>query len=173
MIEFKVRGEPKALKRHRTGVIYGRSGKPVMKNGRVITHNYDPSAEDKKDFLAAVQNNAPDKFLEGALYLECHLWFKRPKNHYGTGRNAGHLKETAPIFHTSVPDSSNIVKFIEDAFKNIYFDNDSQISVGLGIKKYANDYPFVHVKLMEVSEWLKMCGSVGGMRNYNKQLVLL
>ena len=177
MIDFTVRGNPKALKRHQTTAIYkkGPDGKPipVMKNGRVITRQYDPSAEDKKDFIAAVQNNAPETFLTGPLYLELHLFFQRPKAHYRTGQHSGELKESAPTWHINKFDLSNVQKFVEDSLNNIMYADDAQISVVFVYKKWANVYPFIRVKLMPVMEWIGETKDSGGVKEHNKQLALL
>lgn len=49
------------------------------------------------------------------LSLDCEFFIRRPKGHYGTGRNAGTIK---PAFvdaePTGRPDLSNLVKLIED-----------------------------------------------------------
>lgn len=161
-IEFTIRGNPQALKRHRTVAIYrkGADGKahPIIKNGRVITRSYDPSAEDKKDFLAAVENNIPPQLLNGPLFLEVNFYFMRPKGHFRTGLHEGELKDSSPIFHTSKPDLSNTVKFIEDALMGKYFRDDSQIAIEWISKRYADDYPFIEIKLMEIPEYIQRYG---------------
>lgn len=48
------------------------------------------------------------------LRIETRFYVTRPKGHYGTGRNAGLLKASAPRYPTGRPDYSNLVKLIED-----------------------------------------------------------
>lgn len=48
------------------------------------------------------------------LALDCLFYVKRNKGHYGTGRNAGVLKDWAPRWPTGRPDRSNLEKMIED-----------------------------------------------------------
>lgn len=48
------------------------------------------------------------------LSLDCTFYVKRNKDHYGTGRNAGLLKDWAPKYPTGKPDLSNLKKMIED-----------------------------------------------------------
>lgn len=48
------------------------------------------------------------------LLLSCVFVVKRPKGHYGTGRNAAVLKDWAPARPTGKPDLSNLGKMIED-----------------------------------------------------------
>lgn len=40
--------------------------------------------------------------------------FPRPKSHYGTGRNAGVVKPSAPTVHTSPPDSDKLMRAVGD-----------------------------------------------------------
>lgn len=48
------------------------------------------------------------------LLLSCAFYMKRSKGHFGTGRNAGALKDSAPGRPTGRPDLSNLGKMIED-----------------------------------------------------------
>lgn len=73
--------------------------------------------------------------FEGPLRLECRFYFKRPKAHYGTGRNAGQLKRSAPIYHVSKPDVDNAVKFVFDCLNNILYLDDRQV-IGLKAEKH-------------------------------------
>jgi len=119
-IILTVLGSPKALKRHRTV----RVGKHKQ-----TTVNYDPSAGDKKDFLAIVQHKAPKKLITGPVSLMVCCYFPRPKGHYGTGRNANVLKERYKIDerYTKTPDGDNLLKFIADSLNGIFWSDDRQI----------------------------------------------
>lgn len=67
------------------------------------------------------------------------IWFQmlRPKGHYGTGRNAGILKESAPKYPTTKPDLSKCVRAIEDALTGIVWKDDSQVVYLQTGKMYA------------------------------------
>lgn len=41
--------------------------------------------------------------------------FARPLSHYGTGRNKGVLKPSAPVFHATTPDLDKIARAVCDA----------------------------------------------------------
>ncbi len=137
MISFTVYGEPKALKRHRT-----------VRCGQ-FNREYDPSAPDKSDFLAKCQAHRPALPLTGALYLSVIATFGRPKNHFGTGKNAGRLKENAPNYHTSRPDADNIYKFCADALNGVFFRDDNQIAHAEVLKLYGNT-PNVALTILEL-----------------------
>ena len=64
--------------------------------------------------------------LRGAVKYEARFYFKRPKSHYGTGRNSDCLKNSAPRHHTKKPDSSKLARAAEDALTGIIWHDDSQ-----------------------------------------------
>ena len=126
-ITLEASGDPKALMRHRM---------PWRgKNPR----SYDPSAKDKKDFLAMVKNNAPKKPLTGPIVMDVRFYMQRPKKHYRTGKFAGKLKDTAPLHHTNKKDLDNLVKFIGDSLNGVFYKDDSQICELHAYKKYDHN----------------------------------
>ncbi|RYH06785.1 hypothetical protein EON65_42440 [archaeon] len=82
--KFTVFGEPIALSRHR-----------VTRGGIM----YNPSAKFQADFLLACSSYLPPTPLEGSIAVNMVFYFSRPKNHYGTGKNANVLKNTADVWH--------------------------------------------------------------------------
>lgn len=121
MIRFIVHGTPKALKRHRTG-----------KFG-----NYDPSKLDKETFLILAHKHRPSKPLDCPIKLSLTFQFPRPKSHFGTGKNSERLKDNAPYWHTSTPDTDNLVKMVADALNGVYWKDDSCICDISAIKMYS------------------------------------
>jgi len=62
------------------------------------------------------------------LRIECEFFVKRPKGHWGTGRNADLLKERFAVARpTGRPDLSNLVKLVEDALTTLAWADDDQI----------------------------------------------
>jgi hypothetical protein len=53
---------------------------------------YNPSAKLQKEFSEACAEQLPIIPLQGPLEATLVFYFKRPKNHYGSGRNAHILK---------------------------------------------------------------------------------
>jgi len=72
------------------------------------------------------------------LSLDCTFYVKRPKSHYGTGRNAGVLKDWAPKYPTGKPDRSNLEKMVEDCLvlARVMPDDDQNVR-GRGEKLYV------------------------------------
>jgi Holliday junction resolvase RusA-like endonuclease len=75
--------------------------------------------------------------LDGPVLVEFTFYMPRPKHHYGSGRNAGVLKSSAPRFHTSAPDALKLARGVEDALKGLVYRDDSQIAVELLQKLYG------------------------------------
>ena len=126
-IKFTVLGEPKAQKRHRST----RTSTGIR--------NYDPSASDKQDFKWMAYNNRPLTPFDQPLRVDVTFFFSRPKSHFGTGKNAGVLKESAPEWHIAKPDRDNCDKQVLDALKGVFWRDDSIVCSGEIEKKYSTN----------------------------------
>lgn len=137
--EFTVLGEPQALKRHRT-----------FRRGNFVG-TYDPSKADKKDFVAAIQQNAPPKPIDAPLAITVKFYFSRPKSHYRTGKYAGVLKPNAPIWHTKRPDIDNLLKFIADSLNGVFWRDDTLICQVVKMSKRYSDRPRteIYIKILD------------------------
>lgn len=100
---------------------------------------------DVKAFAEKVMQNIP--LMIGPLSLRITFYMPRPKGHYGTGRKAGVLKLTAPNHHTSKPDTTKLIRSLEDALKGVVWHDDSQVSVQYAEKLYAHDKPGASVQV--------------------------
>lgn len=132
-------GEPKAQKRHRH-----------FKRGEFVGV-YDPSKKAKEDLLSVIQDQAPDKPYDEPLRVDTYLYFQRPKAHYGTGRNAGKLKPSAPRWHTKKPDKDNVEKKIFDSMSKVFWRDDSIICHGRAIKQYSAK-PRIEIVICSIDE---------------------
>jgi Holliday junction resolvase RusA-like endonuclease len=115
MISITINGNPKPQARPRF----------VKRNSFVTV--YDKSKQDKKDFLTETDEVSPLEPFESPTSVEIVFAFKRPKAHYGSGRNANKLKPSAPKFHTKKPDIDNLQKFVFDALNGVFWKDDSYI----------------------------------------------
>jgi Holliday junction resolvase RusA-like endonuclease len=111
-LKFSIKGSPKAQKRHRH-----------TKKG----FTYDPSVNDKRDFLALIHAEAPKKPLYGAISLTVRFSMPYPKKWLRTGKLAGELKPNAPKEFTNRPDIDNLLKFVLDSFNKVVIHDDSQV----------------------------------------------
>lgn len=74
----------------------------------------------------------------GPLHLFVGFILPRPKSHYGTGKNAGVLKPSAPTWHTSKPDATKLLRCIEDAMTGIVWTDDAVIAKQEVFKGYGS-----------------------------------
>ncbi|WP_137991217.1 RusA family crossover junction endodeoxyribonuclease [Streptomyces vilmorinianum] len=80
--------------------------------------------------------------LDEAVSLDVTFYFDRPKGHFGTGRNAGQLKRSAPVWPTSPPDLSKLIRSTEDALTDAgVWRDDSYAAAIRASKRYVDDGP--------------------------------
>lgn len=72
-----------------------------------------------------------------SLMLELDFYLKRPEGHWGTGRNAHLLKDSAPAAPLVVPDVDKITRAIFDALTGVVYSDDSRVTLGIMEKRYA------------------------------------
>lgn len=126
-------------------------GKPISKKNPLFFRKKTKSG---KGFVTSVnmQKTEEGRFLyEVEKQLDSHMPFKgpvrvnlrfylqRPKYHYGTGKNAGKLKLTAPFYPVVTPDWDRLSLFVCDCLKGIGFVDDRQIVDALVIKRYSHE----------------------------------
>jgi len=132
-----------------TITVYGRpqqrgSKKPFIIRGGPRKGQASMCDDNKRSapWMAAVTAAAAEvmdggTLLTGPVELTAKFFFKRPNSHFGTGRNDGKLKESAPSFHSQQPDLSKLLRAVEDALSGIVYGDDRQITFyGTGTGKY-------------------------------------
>ncbi len=79
------------------------------------------------------------------------FWFfvTRPREHYGSGKNANILKPSAPSHPTGRPDVTKLIRSTEDALTGIVWRDDAQIVEQIGHKGYAQK-PGCHIFVREL-----------------------
>ena len=77
--------------------------------------------------------------MSGPLKATIFFKFSRPKSHYGTGKNKGKLKGSAPVYYDKKPDVDNLVKFVLDCLNGLAWDDDAQIVEIDAVKRYCDD----------------------------------
>jgi Holliday junction resolvase RusA-like endonuclease len=100
---------------------------------------YDPSSQDKKEFILLSSKYAPKHPLEGAISVSMVFHMPRPNSHYRKGKYSHLLKSNAPEHHILKPDIDNIVKFYLDAMSGIFWDDDARICRVEASKVYSKD----------------------------------
>ena len=135
VLEGTVIGKPATAGSKRTGVVTvkGPDGKrvPKLRAGRVQTFTADDQGEQGKAFRSAVIDVVSELHtgppIDAPLVLELTEYRPRSSAHFGTGRNAGLLKGSAPAYPAVRPDLSKVIRAFEDAIAQVVIREDSRI----------------------------------------------
>lgn len=122
--------------------VYGSPAPQGSKNRNAHGALYESSAA-VKPWREAVKTAALDALhhdggwvaLDGPVWLDVQFSLRRPKNHYGTGRNAGRLKASAPPYPTTTPDLDKLVRSTQDALKDAGVVTDDSVVASLSATK--------------------------------------
>ena len=83
--------------------------------------------------------------LDGPLRLDVVFTMPRPKAHYRIrARLPQELRSEAPMFHTSAPDTTKLLRAVEDALTGIVWRDDRQIAVQY-VTKFYGDRPGANI----------------------------
>ena len=144
MIEFFVLGVPKPAGSKRV-FLNKKTGKPI------VTDASGQAGKDwRGDVKAAAQRAYQGPLLIGPIRLVVLFLMPRPKGHFGTGRNAGFVKTSAPPWHTIAPDATKLLRGLEDALAGIIYADDGQIVSQFVVKRYGNERSGARVKIIPI-----------------------
>lgn len=117
----------------------------VPKLGRaVLTDASGQAGKDWRGDCKHVAQQHADQSLFGAeLRLAVTFVMPRPRSHY---RANGELKPNAPRWHSHKPDTTKLLRSIEDALTGILWRDDAQIVMQSAAKVYG-ERPGAHVKV--------------------------
>jgi Holliday junction resolvase RusA-like endonuclease len=113
-VRFTVHGKPQPAGSKRAIPIY-RKGRQFT--GRVAVVEDAKRSKPWQTVVAAAAVEAMDgrELLTGPLALEVYFYVARPAGHYGKGRNASRLRASAPRYPAVKPDTTKLVRAVEDA----------------------------------------------------------
>lgn len=109
--------------------------------GRIIVNTVDanPNAKTWKKLVSyTARMHYHDAPLLGPLECRFEFVVKRPQGHFGTGKNEGKVKDSAPAFPTSKPDVLKLSRGTEDALTEILWVDDAQVVNQSATKRYGN-----------------------------------
>jgi len=88
-----------------------------------------------------------------AVCLKLIFLKDRPKGHFGSGRNAGMIRSSAPAHFTTTPDLTKLTRAVEDGLTGIVWKDDSQVICQATMKRYcrADETPGVQVIIETVN----------------------
>ena len=76
--------------------------------------------------------------IDGPVHLTARFDLQRPQGHWGTGRNAGQLRATAPMLPGTKPDLDKLLRALCDAIAMAgVVRGDQQITTITAAKRYA------------------------------------
>ena len=121
------------------------------KTGRaIVTEDNKKGKPWRADVQAAARDAIQlEELLTGPLVLEVSFYFVRPKSHFGSGKNAKVLKPSAPTHPATRPDTTKLLRALEDALTGVLWRDDSQIVYQFAMKGFAR-FPGVAVKLYTI-----------------------
>lgn len=129
--------------------------------GTIRPKNYTPADHPAKAFQAGVRFFARQGWkaepCEDLLFhVDILAAIDRPKGHYGTGRNAGQLKPSAPVWmgKRGAGDNDNIEKTIWDALSGIVWKDDAQVVSNATQRRYIlpGEEPMAIVRILIVND---------------------
>jgi Holliday junction resolvase RusA-like endonuclease len=122
------------------------------KLGRVMM---TPASKKTKPWMSTVSavvrsqyHNRP--LLTDPLRLGMQFRILRPKGHWGSGRNAATLKQSAPTHPTVKPDLTKLVRATEDALTGVLWRDDTQVVAGIYSKIYVERDPGVVIQVSRI-----------------------
>jgi Holliday junction resolvase RusA-like endonuclease len=97
-------------------------------SGRIIlTESVKGSKNWQGQVAAAAAEAHAGALLDGPLRVWLTFYRPRPRSHYGSGRNAGTVKSSAPRFPHTRPDVLKLARGVEDACTGIVWTDDARI----------------------------------------------
>jgi Holliday junction resolvase RusA-like endonuclease len=133
----------------KTAFISKSTGRPMVKDNDVRLPQWR-----MKVTAAAMEAIGSQSFplpIEGGVGMTVDFILERPKNHFGSGRNAEQVKESAPTFPATMPDIDKLLRAILDALTDAQvWKDDGQVVWVQARKVYAlpgHTQPGVHIVL--------------------------
>ena len=126
MINLIIQGKIQPKQRARSGQGFSYTPAPTVSYENLIKVIYN-------------KNYPGSRPISTAIEVCIKAFFNRPKSHYGTGKNAGKLKASAPEYCVVNKDVDNIAKIVLDALNKIAYVDDKQVVSLTVSKQYAED----------------------------------
>lgn len=129
------------------GTVFTIPGPPVQQGsmraftrpgGRVgMTHGNEKKLREFRARIAVAADAAGVEPVRGPVKVTVAFFLPRPKGHFGTGRNAGALKDSSPRWPAGKPDVDKLERALLDGLTGIAFHDDAQVCVVNKRKSYA------------------------------------
>jgi Holliday junction resolvase RusA-like endonuclease len=117
----------------------------------VITQDNGAKQKPWASMIAVIAQDLFSKPIEGPVMISMAFRMPRLKGHFGSGKNAGVVKATAPVYHVSKPDCDKLQRCVWDALTGIAWKDDSQVAIVAHASKKYGDNPGVFIKISEIA----------------------
>ncbi len=120
-------------------------------NGRIVVTDSCKRNKPWREAVAlagrmAMNGRAP---LAGELQVGATFGLRRPKSHFGTGKNVDVLKASAPLWPRERPDVLKLMRAAEDALTGVVWKDDAQIVIE-NIRKVYTEEPGLDLTITEL-----------------------
>ncbi len=128
-VAFKVHGQP----------VQQGSKKAFVVNNRavIVDDNKKQLKSYRNDIASAGREQMDTDPWRIPVHVNIDFLMARPKSHFGTGKNAENVKESAPLWHASKPDIDKLVRSVLDGITGVVIHDDSQVAALLVTKMYG------------------------------------
>lgn len=162
-LTFTVLGEPMSKGSKTARVVTDRAtGNVVYRNGRPVTYLHESKSAEKKRHAAGIAEAAllarqranAHLLRDVALHVTLRFYTASPAYRYGTGRNAGLLKDSAPARPARKPDVDKWARHTLDALTGVLYADDGQVVSLLCEKFYAegDQPPRIEIEVSELDQ---------------------
>lgn len=111
---------------------------PKIKRVVIVDDNAKSGGWKQDVKLFASRAYLGEPIAETPLSVTCCFFIARPKYHYGTGKNAGVLKEQYKnAYPLSKPDATKLFRSTEDAMTGVIWKDDAQVVEQIITKRYS------------------------------------
>jgi Holliday junction resolvase RusA-like endonuclease len=122
-------------------IVYGTPGPQGSKTNYGRGRTVESSAKVKpwrEAVKAAAREAMGDQWqmLTGPVWLTLYVGYSRPASHFGTGRNGGRIKPSAPRDKATAPDLSKIIRSTEDALTEAGIWRDDRLVISVCASKF-------------------------------------
>lgn len=152
---FKIEGPPRAQLEFRASFKNSRRG--ARMNGISIPSpmevHYptpkmiDPSSAEKKAFAIQAKKHAPKSPPFGPVAIYLTFYFKRPDEHYDS---QGRINKGSPVHFEAKPDIDDLIKFVMDALKGLFYYDDNQVIECTASKRW-HEYDATAVEVFTIN----------------------
>lgn len=118
---------------------------PWARAGVYKTRFFDKQKKDKVDFAIQAQAANPMKiYFIGPTLLQVDYYVGFPE-----GYSIKKRKDLEGAYHSFVPDTSNLIKHVEDSLKKIVYDDDCIIAGIIAFKRWSQ-HPRTEIRLLSL-----------------------